>query len=171
MLEDLTGVIERLFPRGSEPSPFERDRALHAKFARDRAKAYGPRVEYFDRLDAHVDGDGKPLVVRGERGADKSALLASWALARMHMGQSRIPDGDEIPAVPLVAHFTAASPSGAEAAPLLKRVIAELFDWIRWTGKTGEDFGDTFSELDAVGLAQRFAASLGVSQASVESYS
>lgn len=47
-------------------SKLDREAASHEAFARNRAGVYIGRQEYFDRLDAHVTGDGAPLVVLGE---------------------------------------------------------------------------------------------------------
>ena len=41
---------------------------------------YIGRREYLDLLNAHARGDGPPLVVLGDSGMGKSALLANWAL-------------------------------------------------------------------------------------------
>ena len=80
VLKDLSAVIERLYPKGSEPEPLDREAMEHDAFAQSRAKVYIGRKEYFDRLDEHVHGDGPPLVILGESGSGKSALLANWAL-------------------------------------------------------------------------------------------
>ncbi|MBI4641712.1 MAG: DUF4062 domain-containing protein, partial [Candidatus Tectomicrobia bacterium] len=85
VLKDLTLVIERLYPKGSAPEPLDRDAMEHDAFAQSRAKVYIGRKEYFDRLDEHVHGDGPPLVILGESGSGKSALLANWAL--QHRGK------------------------------------------------------------------------------------
>lgn len=49
-------------------------------FAMSRARVDIGRQEYFRQLDAHAQGDGLPLVILGESGIGKSALLANWAL-------------------------------------------------------------------------------------------
>lgn len=53
----------------------------HAAFARRRIAVYISRPEYFKRLDAYVENTGERtgLVVLGELGVGKSALLANWA--------------------------------------------------------------------------------------------
>jgi len=47
------------------------------KPAASRRRVYIGRPEYMARLDAHAGGDGLPLVLTGESGGGKSALLAS----------------------------------------------------------------------------------------------
>ena len=83
VLKDLTALIDRLFPEGSQPDPLDREAAEHEAFARSRLGVYIGRPEYFQQLDAfaqaptqHAQGLG--LVVRGESGSGKSALLANW---------------------------------------------------------------------------------------------
>jgi hypothetical protein len=116
VLEDLTALVDRLFPVGSEPDPLDGEAAEHEAFARSRAGVYIGRPEYFARLDAHAAGDGPPLVVLGEAGSGKSALLANWALRRR---ESR-------PDQALVVHFAGASPSSADWAGMVRRLMGEL---------------------------------------------
>ncbi len=90
VLKDLTDVINKDFPEGSQPDPLDREAYEHEIFARSRtitevrhgefSGVYIGRPEYFKRLDEHAEGDGQPLVILGESGAGKSALLANWAL-------------------------------------------------------------------------------------------
>jgi Domain of unknown function (DUF4062) len=122
---DLTGVIERLFPPGSEPDPLERENALHEAFARSRADIYIGRSEYFERLDAHAAGDGRPLVLLGESGVGKSALLSSWTLSwRERHDARRLATGEQN--VHVLMHFVAASPGSADWASMLRRILGEL---------------------------------------------
>ena len=74
VLEDLTRIINELYPEDQRPDPLDREAAEHEAFAQSRARVYIGREEYFDRLDAHAAGDGPPLVVLGESGCGKSAL-------------------------------------------------------------------------------------------------
>lgn len=78
VLRDLTVAINQQFPPESKPDPLDREAAGHQAFARSRLGVYIGRHEYFERLDEHVAGRGNPLVVLGESGGGKSALLANW---------------------------------------------------------------------------------------------
>lgn len=93
--EDLMRVINSLAPpqvplneaeRAS--AALDREDMAQEAFAASRFGVYIPRQEYFDRLDAHASGDGPPLVIRGDSGSGKSALLAHWAFRH----RSRHPD-------------------------------------------------------------------------------
>ena len=57
-----------------------REAAEYEVFAQSRAQVYiGCRL-IFDQLDAHTRSDSQPLVILGESGSGKSALLANWAI-------------------------------------------------------------------------------------------
>lgn len=67
MLLDLTEVIDRLFPEGSQPDPLDQEAAVHEAYARSLAVervrpgefsgVYIGRQEDLDRLDAQVKED------------------------------------------------------------------------------------------------------------------
>jgi tetratricopeptide (TPR) repeat protein len=113
ILADLTAVIDRHYPDGSQPTPLEREAAEHEAFARSRAGIYIGRSAYSDALDAHAAGDGEPLVLLGESGAGKSALLANWALGY------REAHPDELVAL----HFIGSTPQSTDWAAMLRRVM------------------------------------------------
>ena len=116
VLRDLTAAINQEFPPGSEPDPLDAEAAEHEAFAVSRARVYIGRDEYFARLNDHAAGDGEPLVIGGESGSGKSALLANWALAYR---QAHADD-------PLLMHFIGASPYSADWAAMLRRIMGEL---------------------------------------------
>ena len=116
VLADLTAVIESRYPAGSEPDPLTREAADHEAFATSRAGTYIGRPGYFKILDAHAAGDGPPLVIIGESGSGKSALLANWAQAY------RAAHPDE----PVLLHFVGASARSSDWAAMVRRIIGEL---------------------------------------------
>jgi len=116
VLEDLTKIIEELYPKDETPDPLDREAAEHEAFAQSRARVYIGRQEYFDRLDEHAAGDGPPLVVLGESGSGKSALLANWAL------HHRAQHPDEL----VLLHFIGATPYSADWAAMVRRIMGEL---------------------------------------------
>jgi len=113
---DLEAVINRLYPEEEKADPLDRDAADHEVFARSRAGVYISRQEYFDRLDEHVRGDGPPLVVLGESGGGKSALLSNWALEY----RERHPEEH------LIIHFIGATPYSSDWALMLRRIMGEF---------------------------------------------
>lgn len=116
VLHDLTTVINTLYPEGSQPDPLDRDVADHEAFAQSRARVYIGREEYFKRLDEHVSGYGQPLVILGDSGSGKSALLSNWAL------KFRKDNPDTF----LLMYFIGASPYSADWAAMLRRIMGEL---------------------------------------------
>jgi tetratricopeptide (TPR) repeat protein len=141
VLQDLSAVIDRLYPEGSQPDPLDREAAEHEVFAQSRARVYIGRQEDFDRLDAHAHGDGPPLVVLGESGSGKSALLANWAIHYRASFQDRPPQEaarwkklaglfqsslarGRAPLV--ITHFIGASPYSADWMAMLRRIMGEF---------------------------------------------
>jgi len=118
ILADLTGLVDRLYPEGSQPDPLDREAAEHEAFARSRARVYIGGERYFERLDVHAQADGPPLVVLGESGGGKSALLANWAL--------RYRDGTPDAPPLILMHFVGATPHSADWAAMLRRIMGEL---------------------------------------------
>lgn len=82
--EFLLRIIERDFPTVSLLTPLEQQRHLQEAFAQSRRQAYIPNPGYLAKLDEHVCSDGPPLMVYGESGSGKSALLAYWAERLRH---------------------------------------------------------------------------------------
>jgi tetratricopeptide (TPR) repeat protein len=116
VLADLSEVIEGLFPEGSEPDPLDHERAEHEAFARSRSTVYVGRPGSFERLDAHATGDEQPLVVLGESGSGKSALLANWVL---HWRETH-------PADLVLVHFVGATAASSDWARMVRRLVEEL---------------------------------------------
>ncbi|MBI3610872.1 MAG: DUF4062 domain-containing protein [Nitrospirae bacterium] len=116
ILEDLWRAIDQEFPKGQEPGPLDREASEHAAFAQSRAKVYIGREEYFNRLDEQITGNGPPLVVLGESGSGKSALLSNWALQY----QQAHPDDF------LLIHFIGSSPQSTDYTAVLRRIMGEI---------------------------------------------
>lgn len=115
--EDFEKIIDELWPEGSQPDPLDREAMDHEAFAQSRARVYIGRQEYFDRLDAHANGSGdQPLVILGESGSGKSALVANWAL------RHSASHPDEL----LIQHFIGGTPYSSDWAAMLRRIIGEF---------------------------------------------
>jgi len=119
VLRDLTALIEEIYPESTIPDPLDRAAADHEAYAASRRRIYIGRQEYIERLDVHAAGDAAPLVVLGESGGGKSALLAN----RTHRWSEQHPE------TPVIVHFIGAAPdSGLDgyAAPTAGRVPAPV---------------------------------------------
>jgi len=116
VLADVTAVIDELFPEDEVPDPVERERLTHEAFGYELAAGFVERPDLLATLDSHAAGDGAPLLVTGESGSGKSALLAYWSrqYARAHVE------------VPVITHFCGASAAASDWVALCRRVAAEL---------------------------------------------
>ncbi|PKN87602.1 MAG: hypothetical protein CVU46_03995 [Chloroflexi bacterium HGW-Chloroflexi-8] len=114
--KDLAGVIETLFPPGSQPDALEQEANEQEAFARARFNAYLKRDKDFSCLDGHFRSGVGPLVVTGESGSGKSALLANW------VDQFQ----EQNPKIPVIKHFIGATPFSADWAFLVRRLLAEF---------------------------------------------
>ena len=116
VLEDLWKVIDEKFPLEEVPTALERERMDHEAFAAARQKVYIGRETYFERLDEHVASDNPPLVVLGESGAGKSALIANWT----ERYKKTHPDDF------LVTHFIGGTADSADYVKILRRIMKEI---------------------------------------------
>ncbi|MBN2573021.1 MAG: DUF4062 domain-containing protein, partial [Deltaproteobacteria bacterium] len=117
--KDLSEIIERVFPADRTPDALSREIAEYEAAGRSRLRVYVAREEYYRRLDEHVAGDGPPLVVLGESGAGKTALLANWVArwrAQKREGVRPL----------LIQHYIGATPSSTDWVAMARRVLGEL---------------------------------------------
>ncbi len=78
VLEDLTTAINQLYPDDGSLDPLERESIEHEAFALSRCDTYVEDREHLHHLNQHAASQGDPLVVLGDPGSGKSALLANW---------------------------------------------------------------------------------------------
>jgi len=116
VLADFTALIDQLYPEGSQPSPLHREAIDQDFYAASRQRAYIRRQNDFDALDRHAAGQGTPLVVLGESGVGKSALLANWALDWRNRN----------PETPLLLHFIGSTADSADWARMVRRILGEF---------------------------------------------
>jgi tetratricopeptide (TPR) repeat protein len=117
ILKDMTAVIDRLYPEGSQPDPLDREAMEHAAYARSREKVYIGRDAYFKRLNEHAGGRGKqPLVILGESGSGKSALLANWASRYLQTHPEAL----------VLQHYIGATTYSADWVAMLRRIMGEF---------------------------------------------
>lgn len=119
VLEDLKAAIEQQFPIISVPDPLTKEARDHEAFAEIRRRTYIGRPEYFEALDRHAAGDGGPLVLLGESGSGKSALLANW------VERWRVAHPQDF----VFQHYIGGTPDSADHWRLMNRLIAEIKRW------------------------------------------
>jgi tetratricopeptide (TPR) repeat protein len=116
VLADLTKVINDLFPEDSQPDPLDQEAARNEAYARSRRLAFVGRDDLLCRLDEHAAKSGKPLVLTGESGCGKSALLAEW------VNRWRENHPDDL----IVQHYIGRTPDSADWQGLVRRMLGEL---------------------------------------------
>jgi len=119
VLEDLKTAIEAEFPVENIPEALTREALDHEAFAETRRRTYIGRPDHFEALDRHVAADDVPLVLLGESGGGKSALLANW-IARWHTAHR-----DDF----IFQHYIGGTPDSANHWRLMSRLIAEIKRW------------------------------------------
>lgn len=119
-----------------DPS-LDREGRDHRVFARERARFFVGRTAELAELRAHRDGsDPRPLVVHGDGGAGKSALLAEFAAGAV----------TDRPGGIVVSRYVGATPSSSDARALLAGINREL---ARRTGDAEATVPATLGELVA----------------------
>lgn len=121
--EHLRATIELEYPVDGGPTDLlEREAEDHEAFAVRRERVYIDRQDYYQRLDSFVEANIAPdatsaaLLVTGESGSGKSALLANWARRR------RESHPDDF----LLLHFIGSTPASTDYEALLRRLMSEL---------------------------------------------
>ena len=117
--------IDQDFPPGTELSALQREHEAHQAFAEPRCRIYIGGLDYIRQIDAFVqqqtpDRAGQerdvvpanvPLIILGESGSGKSALVANWT----HQFQEAHPEAF------LFLHFIGSSSESASHLNLLRR--------------------------------------------------
>ena len=119
VLADLTAAINAQYPKEEVPDALTREAQGHEAFAEIRRRTYIGRPDYFATLDQHAAGSGGPLVLVGDSGGGKSALLANW-IARWRVAHSR----DFI-----FQHYIGGTADSADHWRLMTRLLAEIKRW------------------------------------------
>ncbi len=119
VLQDLGAAIDAQYPIDDIPDPLTKEANDHEAFAETRRRTYIGRPDYFEALDCHASGDGPPLVLLGESGCGKSALLANWV---EHWRKDNPKDF-------IVQHYIGGTPDSADHWRLMTRLIAEIKRW------------------------------------------
>jgi nephrocystin-3 len=130
ILKDLTEAIDAEFPADQQPDTWAREDRDHEAYAKSRrTEFYVGRDSYIDRLDAFArDGaSGAGLIVLGESGGGKSALLANWvALWRKAHPNDFV-----------FQHYIGSSPMSAGHLALMRRLMVAIARWCADDGTAG----------------------------------
>ena len=117
VLADFTELINKLYPESETPDPIDQEATLHEAYGRSRSLAFVGREELLDKMDNHAATFGaKPLVLTGESGCGKSALIAEWAA---HWKESH---PDDL----VIQHYIGSTSESADWQGLVRLVLSEL---------------------------------------------
>ncbi len=119
VLADFTVLIEQLFPKEAVPDADEREAEAQEAHARAKRSCYVELPGTLEKLDAHVADDGPPLVITGESGGGKTALLAHWA---QRWRQKQAQDKNTL----FFQHYFGSTPDSAQALFAVQRLLAAL---------------------------------------------
>lgn len=117
--KDVIRWLDNDFPKGSEPSPLERQREAHEAFADVRCRIYIGGEKYFQTIENLMKSNSRqPIVILGKSGSGKSAFLANWSTRQM----TQEPDAF------FFVHFIGSSSDSASYLKMLYRLYEELKD-------------------------------------------
>lgn len=113
--EDLRRSLDRIAPPGSRPDPFQRETDQHDGYADARRRVFVGGGRAMAALDAWANDAGAPraVLLSGESGSGKSALLANWVKRR----QSR----DLV-----IEHYVGATSRSTDWSSLVRRILEVL---------------------------------------------
>jgi hypothetical protein len=116
ILADFTRIIEELYPPTEVPDPLDQEANRHEEYARSRRDLYIARPRYFELLDQHIESANPPLVLTGESGCGKTALLANW-VERYR---------ESYPQDLIIQHYIGSTPDSADWMRVVTRILGEL---------------------------------------------
>ncbi|HYG58749.1 MAG TPA: AAA family ATPase [Symbiobacteriaceae bacterium] len=148
VLQDFEALIDKLYPVAGAPSLLMQEAQEHAAFSRSRTRLFVGRDLYLDALDDYVQSSAQPLILTGESGVGKSAVLAAWA-ERYQPSH---------PEAMLLVHFVGATTYSADWRVLVRRVLGEIQ---RCFGVRVESSDDETELRAALAYALELAAASG----------
>ncbi|MDD2734738.1 MAG: DUF4062 domain-containing protein [Desulfuromonadaceae bacterium] len=116
VLTDFTGLIDNLYPADQIPNPLDQEAIRHEAYARSRRLAFIGREDLLCRLNKNVSTGGMPLVLTGESGCGKSALISEW------VSLWRKDQPDDL----IIQHYIGSTPENADWQGLVRRILGEL---------------------------------------------
>lgn len=118
VLRDYKQVINGLFPTERMVDPRDRETEMHKVFSHAFREIFVPRPDDYEFLNEFAARGDPHLLVDGESGSGKTALLVNWSAAYV----------TSHPDVLLPFHFVGASESSGDWEVVLRRFIRQLKD-------------------------------------------
>jgi nephrocystin-3 len=115
--KDLWNLIDEAFPESEVPDALAQERMRHEAFAASRLGLYIGGTKYFEALDAAMPYEPRrPVLVTGDSGGGKSALLANWSFRFSRNNPSAI----------LLTHCLATGADAAQPVNMAVRILREI---------------------------------------------
>ena len=135
MERDLWKLLDAEFPATDIPDAFERESTRHEAYAAPRRRLYLGGDEYIEGLNALLKKNVNRILITGQSGGGKSALIAN-ALAKYRSSKTH-----------LLEHYLGSSSDAADTLALVRRVIEYIR---RVTGNTDPLAADPEELFDSV---------------------
>jgi tetratricopeptide (TPR) repeat protein len=126
--KDFKALVDELFPEGAL-SLLEKERCEQHIFLANRTRVYVPNPAWEAKLDEFADSAESAIVISGESGMGKSALIANWVSKRQ---------GQQTRNEKIIYHFIGASQSEGDYRKITKRLIEEVRDIYNTPAKKDE---------------------------------
>ena len=134
--EDLWRLIDETYPADAVPDALTRERTMHEAYGATRQRLYLGGEEYFKALDQAMRAEKfSPLLITGQSGGGKSALLANW-VTRWRA---------EHPETAVILHHLGCGADAAEPVRLATRLMQEI---ARLTGEEFKPESDPEKQLE-----------------------
>ena len=134
--EDLWKIIDEAYPESEVPDALTRARMAHEAYSGTRLRLYLGGESYFKALDeAMKQRVFRPVLITGQSGGGKSALLANW-VARWSRKQ---------PKTAVIVHHLG---SGADAADPVRLAVRLMREISRLTGDEFKPESDPDKQLE-----------------------
>ena len=114
--QDLLAVLDTQYPEDQTPTPLIAEQNAHRSYARERCQAYIANPRDIEALDKHLKTvTNHALLITGESGLGKSALLAYW------LNQQRLIKPEQF----IIEHYVGIS-GDADPVAIIRRIMAEI---------------------------------------------
>jgi len=100
-------------------SVLEMEKQQQNIYLKNKTRIYAENPIWYETIDKFIQNKEKALVVTGESGMGKSALLANWIVYRQNK---------KIKNEKIIYHFTGLSQSGGDYNKITQRLIVEIYE-------------------------------------------
>lgn len=131
--QDLWRLIDQQFPASSETNSFEKYRLMHKSYGDDRRKVYLGGQRMLAKLEKAISDNQGLVLVTGESGFGKSALVANWQEQRKRIAKSDL----------VFIHHLGCGNEASEVSNVLKRFLRFASDYLCSHGFIADDHLNT----------------------------